>query len=169
MKKFLLIFGLLFSCVFANLYSESVQTSDFIEKIPKINDINCSFKQEKYLQGAIAPITSEGNFQFIKGEGVYFETLKPFHQIISYSDKNYRQINDLITAISNKNYDSLENLFNFFFEQNDLNWTLALEPKENTSSYDVIENIEISGNENIEKLQISLKNGNRTVIWFQTK
>ena len=92
MKKYFLVFCLLFSCVLANSYSNPSRISDFIDKLPRIDDINCTFKQEKYLKGAMAPITSEGNFTFIKGEGVYFETLKPFHQIVSYSDKNYKQI-----------------------------------------------------------------------------
>ena len=39
------------------------------------------------------PIISNGNFKFVKNEGVYFETTYPIKSTVSYTNKDYKQIN----------------------------------------------------------------------------
>ncbi|MBR1617076.1 outer membrane lipoprotein carrier protein LolA [bacterium] len=165
MKKYILIILLLSLSVFAK-----TNVSDFIDEIPKIKNIECKFKQEKTLKGAVNVLKSEGNFKFDLKKGVYFKTLKPYTSEVSYTNKDYKEINKIILAISNKKYSLLENDFDFDFQKNKNHWNLKLIPKTNSTIFEVISSIEIEGNytqtKTIDKIEINLKNGNKTKIWF---
>jgi len=169
MRKFFIILLLLSSFASASLYDKEKNISDFINDVPKLENVVCEFKQEKHLKGLKKPVISSGNFKFIKNKGVYFETLQPVKQNVSYTNKDYKQINEIILVLSNKKYSKLEKEFNFYFEKKSSDWSLGLKPKKQNAAYDIINYISIYGNSKIDKLEISLKNGNKTIIWFQTK
>ena len=167
-NKFLLTIFILISFIStanASLYDKPTKISEFINELPKLNkNINCKFKQEKHITNIATPITSGGNFRFIKDKGVYFETTYPIKSNVSYTNQDYKQINDIILAISNKKYSKLEKEFDFFYKRNNNNWTLGL-----SQVINYLNSITIEGEDNINKININLKNGNSTILWFITK
>ncbi len=161
----LLIFLFSGSC-FADVFQNKANISSFINEIPKMNSISCKFKQEKTVKGIAKPLISGGNFKFIKDKGIFFETTYPIKSSTSYTSNEYKQINSIINAISNKKYKNLENEFDFYFNKENSKWNLGLIPKQNTQSAKFISSIQISGNEIIDKIIINTKNGNKISQWF---
>ena len=163
-----LIFLLSVTTVFASVFDYPANIFSVIDNLPELNNINCTFKQEKQLRNIEKPIISEGNFQYIKNEGIIFETLKPIKSTVSYTNKNYKQINDIVLAISKKKYSKLEKEFDVFFHKNN-SWELGLKPKKSSSAEEYLNSITIKGNDYINQIIISMKNGNITTIWFTKK
>lgn len=167
MKKTILLF--LSFCfipsVLANVF-EHPQTLKNIQ-IPELNDINCKFRQEKVVKSSNIILKSSGNFSFKKDKGVVFYTTYPIKSTNSYTSGEYKQINSIISAISNKSYSRLERDFKFFYEKNGVNWIFGLMPKSNTQAYNYLKSIEIFGNQTmITKMVILPVDLNRTTIWF---
>lgn len=146
---------------------QKAQVSSFINKIPEFNSISCKFKQEKIIKGSTKPLISGGNFKFIKEKGVYFETLYPIKSTVSYTNKEYKQINDIITAISNKKYKALEESFDFYFAKENSDWVLLLKPKTSAQAGKYISSIQIEGEDTVKKIIIISKDGSKTTQWFQ--
>ena len=136
--------------------------------MPSLNNINCKFRQEKVIKSSNLILKSSGDFSFEKDKGVIFYTTYPIKSTSSYTSKEYKQINSIISAISNKSYSRLEREFKFFYEKNDANWTLGLIPKENTQVYNYLKSIEIVGNQKmITKMIILPVDLSKTTIWFE--
>ena len=113
-------------------------------------------------------LKSSGDFVFEKNKGVVFNTTYPIQSTTSYTSRDYRQINNVITAISNKSYSKLEKDFRFFYEGNEKNWDLALLPKVDSKAYNYLKSIEIIGNSSkISKIIILTCDKTQTTIWFQ--
>ena len=168
MKKIIL---LLFSfCIIslaqANVFEHPQSLKNIT--IPSLNNINCKFRQEKVIKSSNLILKSSGDFSFEKDKGVIFYTTYPIKSTSSYTSKEYKQINSIISAISNKSYSRLEREFKFFYEKNDAIWTLGLIPKENTQVYNYLKSIEIVGNQKmITKMIILPVDLNKTTIWFE--
>lgn len=152
--------------VLADVYSSPANLSDISRQIPKMDSIKCKFRQEKYLQNISKPLVSTGDFEFVENKGVYFYTQYPVKSTIDYTNKNYKQINDIIKAISTKKYSKLEKEFNFYFSKSLNTWSLGMKPKKNSNTYNYISSITIEGSNYIHKVDIQQKNGNKTVLWF---
>lgn len=169
MKKysFIIILALLLSApVKAQVYDYPAKLEYISKIIPKIGSTKCKFKQEKYLKNISSPLVSGGDFEFVENKGVYFYTRYPFQSTIDYTNKNYRQINDIINAISSKKYSKLEREFQFYFEGNSANWSLGMKPKKNSNAYNYISYITVNGSDIISMINIQQTNGNKTIIWF---
>ena len=169
MKKFsLLLLLLLFLSVQAkaDLYNSPATLESISAQIPKMGSIKCKFRQEKHLQNITKPLISAGNFEFVENKGVYFHTLHPIESTVSYTNKNYRQINDIVNAVSTKKYSKLEKEFDFFFTGDKNSWSLGLQPKINSSAYNYISSITIDGTDYIHKISIQQTNVNNTILWF---
>lgn len=168
MKKIIL---LLFSfCIISSAQANVFEHPQLLKNItmPSLNDINCKFKQEKVIKSSNLILKSSGDFSFEKNKGVVFYTTYPVKCVSSYTSKEYKQINSIISAISNKSYSRLERDFKFFYEKNDANWTLGLIPKENTQVYNYLKSIEIVGNQKmITKMIILPVDLSKTTIWFE--
>lgn len=170
MKKLLAAIFIIFiaSCqVWANVYDYPLSLEYISERLPKLESIRCTFKQEKYLNNIQKPIVSGGDFEFIKDDGVYFNTKYPVQTKTNYTNKNYQQINAIIKAISSKRYSKIEKEFQFYYEGNLSDWTFGLRPQKTSASFDYISTITVSGKDYINKIEIVQTNGNRTVIWFK--
>lgn len=172
MKKFSfisIIFLFLFFCspVFADVYNSPAALESISTKIPQFGSIKCKFKQEKYIPNITKPLVSGGDFEFVENKGVYFYTTYPVKSVVDYTNKNYKQINDIIKAISSKKYSALEKEFSFFFTKQSENWTLGMKPKKNSKAYNYISSITVNGVDYIYKIEIAQTNGNKTVIWFK--
>lgn len=169
MKFFtLLIAALILFCnpSFADVYAHPATLEQISKSIPTPQNIKCKFRQEKKLINIEKPLVSGGEFEFIQGEGVFFHTTYPIETTFNYTNQNYKQINDILKAISNKKYSKLEKDFKFFYLKEAENWTLGMKPKKTSSANDFINSISISGNDFINQIQILQTNGNETTIWF---
>ena len=169
MKKFsLLLLCSFFICNFSfgNIFENPEKLSNISKNIPELDSIKCKFKQEKRLQNIQKPLVSGGDFEFKKNEGVYFYTTYPVKSTQNYTNKNYKQINDIINGISSKKYSKLEEEFDFYFEGDSSKWKLGLKPKKNSQAVNYISTITISGGDYINQITISQKNGNKTLLWF---
>lgn len=135
-------------------------------QLPELSNIKCKFRQEKTIMGISKPLVSSGSFEFIKNKGVYFYTTYPIKSTVDYTNKNYKQINDIMKAISSKKYNILEKDFNFYYTKQNSNWTLGLKPKQKSSVKNYVASILITGNDYIHQITIKQTNGNKTIIWF---
>lgn len=167
MKKIFILILLLFltSPVFAGLYDKEGSLNNISKNIPALNNISCKFRQEKQTSNIV--LKSSGDFVFDKAKGVTFYTTYPIKSTTSYSTREYRQINSVITAISNNSYSRLEKDFKFYFQKENDIWTLALMPKQTSQAYNYLKTIEITGGtEKINKIMILTCDKTRTTIWF---
>ena len=162
----ILIFFLSSTSALAGVFDHPQKLADITPQLPELKDITCQFKQEKIIKNSNLTLKSSGNFQFIKQKGVTFQTTFPIENTTSYTSNDYKQINDIINSISNKNYTKIENIFDFYFEKSGKLWILGLIPKTNQQSAKYLSSIEIEGCENISKIIIKLKNSTETTIWF---
>ena len=169
MKKFsllLLSFVLFTNLVYADLFSSQHSLESISKKIPEIHSIKCNFKQEKHLNNISKTLVSSGDFEFIENKGVIFYTKFPFESVTDYTDKGYKQVNDIIKAISSKRFNRIEKEFDFYYETNGTNWSLGMKPKSSSSAANYISSIIIEGTDYINKITINQMNGNKTFIWF---
>ena len=128
--------------------------SEIASQIPQFESIRCKFKQEKQVSGMV--FKSSGDFVFEKDKGVTFYTTYPVKSTASYTTKEYRHINNVINAISNKNYSKLEKDFEFSFD----NQLLKLIPKPASQAYNHLKSLEITvGETKIDKIVILLCDG----------
>ena len=150
----------------ASVYEHQVKVSEFINELPMIESATRSFKQEKIIKNASRPLRSDGVFMFEKNKGVTFFTKHPVETTVSYNNRDYKQINDVILAISNKKYSKLEKEFSFYYKKNNKEWILGLKPKHTCPAKDYISSITVWGTNDINKIEINFKNGNITKLWF---
>jgi hypothetical protein len=169
-KKFLIFFILsllCINCAIASTVFEHPQRVDaIVTEIPTLKSISCKFKQEKSMPNSTVTIKSGGNFKFVKNEGVFFETTYPIHNVTSYTTKDYKQINEIINAISNKSYSRIERQFNFYFTKKSNFWQIGLVPKKSVKTAKYLSSIEIDGTSYITKIIILTKNSVKTTIFF---
>lgn len=169
MKKLniILLLFFFFACqAFADVYNSPSNLENISKHIPKLGSIKCNFRQAKYLQNIPKPLISSGDFEFIPNKGIYFYTLQPVKSTFDYTNKNYKQINDIINAISTKKYSRLENEFNFYYEGNINKWTLGMKPKKTSNVCNYLSSITIYGTDYINEIIIIQTNGSKTVLWF---
>ncbi|MBQ3641329.1 outer membrane lipoprotein carrier protein LolA [bacterium] len=163
---FFLSLFLLLNPAYADVFDNPSSIEKIIPQLPEIKTIKCKFKQEKYLQNISKPVISGGNFEFIENKGVFFYTTYPIKSTQDYTNKNYKQINDVIKAILSKKYSAIERIFSFYFEKEGSIWSLGMKPKEGSNTEKHIENIKVIGSDYIRQISIIQKNGNKTTIWF---
>lgn len=156
----------MFNIAYANVFDRPSDLKTISSELPKIGSIKCKFKQQKLMQNVSKPIVSYGDFEYIENEGVYFYTTFPVKSEVNYTNKNYKQINDIINAMSSKNYKRIEKEFNFYFEKNTKNWILGLKPKKDTKTAEFISELTVYGNNSIDKIEVDMLNGTKTTLWF---
>ncbi len=167
---FVFMISLLFSTAYAfgNVF-EHAQTLEYIsERLPELESVNCKFRQEKTVPASGIILKSSGDFVYEKNKGVTFYTTYPIKSTASYTSKEYKQINSIINAISNKSYSKIEKDFAFYYTGGPDNWALGLMPKQSSPSYNYLKSIEIEGNKKIiSKIVILPVDSAKTEIWFQ--
>lgn len=168
-KTLLLLFLAFFVCVSivnANVYNNQISFGDVVSKLPDFLDVSCKYTQDKYIQSSGLTLSSGGNFYFKKSEGIFFETLYPIRSVKSYNNNSNRQISRIVEAISNKNYSFIDKNFKVYFENKANIWTFVLAPKNNTSAFEVLDYIKVSGNYAVDNIVIKSLNGDRTELKF---
>ena len=150
-----------------SIFSHPSSSKIISAQMPKLKDVFCKFTQEKYIGTTV--LKSGGNFQFVKNKGAIFETLYPIKSTITYGSAQNKQMNDVMLAISNKNYSYLDKNFSLFYKKENNEWIIGLKPKKGTVPAPQLNNIIIKGNIDIDNIKINtLKNGT-TDIHFKCK
>lgn len=163
--NFIFIFCLITLSACADVFDNKTDLKMISQNIPQMESIKCKFRQKKFLSNIQKPIISSGDFEFRKGEGVYFNTTYPVKSATNYTNKNFKEVNSIVNSISNKNYSKLERDFDFFYSGNKTEWTLGLKPK-NQDTADYLSYITVEGSDYIHKISIKQTNGNITTLWF---
>ncbi len=151
---------------YANVFEHPQKLSTITNELPELSSINCRFRQEKTFPNSNVKLNSSGNFKFVKGKEIVFHTTYPTNMVTTYNTTEYRQINDIINAISTKSYSKIEKIFTFYFQKTNNNWNLGLIPKQSHSCAKYLSSIEIQGASYITKIVITTKNSGKTTIWF---
>ena len=83
-------------------FGSKKNAKEIAEQIPELKNVSCTFTQKKTRNDV--ELNSGGNFQFIEGKGVIFETMYPIHMITGYESPRTKHINDIILAVAKKDY-----------------------------------------------------------------
>lgn len=147
-----------------NVFTHPSTAKNIAQYVPVLKDASCKFTQERNLPAYNTIIKSGGNFKFIKDKGVIFDTEYPIKSTVSYTSGQNKHVNDIILAISNKNYSYLDKNFNMYFVQENGLWTIGLKPKNN--SLGQMQSLIISGKTDINHIKIDTLNNGITDIRF---
>ncbi len=143
------------------------------------------FVKTKALSGFPRPIKSTGHFTYWREQGLYWETLKPFAHATTFkpdevihwkdgarqhaeqqnADAAQKHISRILLSIFNGNLDGLEDYFHIQWQDSDGEWRIVLEPSHHMVKK-TLSNIQLSGGEYIETLDIINTNGDKTLISF---
>ncbi len=161
----IILCGLFMSTVQANVFDYPEKLENIAPKIPQYGSLSCKFEQEKFLPKSDIMLKSSGDFKYEKDKGVTFYTIYPIRSTSSYTSREYKHINNVISAISNKSYSKLEKDFQFYYEDG---WRLGLVPKKDSQVHKYLKSIEIEGNPDmITKIIISTVDSGKTSISFK--
>lgn len=171
-KKILLLLIILFSLncsAMANVFDHPTNISTISSQFPELKNTKCNFIQEKTMPNSSVKIKSSGTFIFDKNKGVIFNTTYPTTFTTSYTSSEYKQINDVFKAISNKSYSKIEKMFNFYFSKVNNEWQLGLKPKSGDPASKYLVSIEIRGDYSQTRMIMIIKSTNsmKTTIWFK--
>ncbi len=148
-----------------NVFSHPETSKNIAKNMPSLKDAVCTFTQEKTIGST--SLKSGGNFKFIKSKGAIFETEYPIKSTVSYTSAQNKQMNDIIMAISNKNYSYLDKNFDLYYMKNNDIWTVGLKPKQDTAPATQIQNIIVNGQTDIKHIKISTMKNGTTDISFK--
>ncbi len=170
MRKFLLTvlfisftFGVVFGA--EGIFNYPSNAKEISSKMPKLRDVSCKFTQEKHIGSAI--LKSGGNFKFVRGKGAIFETLYPIKSTVSYNSSQNKQMNDVIVAISNKNYSYLDRNFDLYYVRENNYWTVGLKPKHGSAVSSQLNYIIVKGETDISNIKIGTVKNGITDIFFK--
>lgn len=150
-----------------NVFSHPETSKNIAKNMPSLKDAVCIFTQEKTIGST--SLKSGGNFKFIKSKGAIFETEYPIKSTVSYTSARNKQMNDIIMAISNKNYSYLDKNFDLYYTKNNDIWTVGLKPKQGTAPATQIQNIIVNGQTDIKHIKISTMKNGTTDISFKCR
>ena len=127
MKK-IAVFAVFIFCFFilktvtaaADVFNYPATAKNAAAQMPEFESTKCKFKQNKYMIASKINLVSGGNFQFVKDEGVSFETTYPIHSETSYTTSNNKNINAIVKAIINKNFSYIEKNFEIYYMKRNL-------------------------------------------------
>lgn len=144
-----------------------VSAKQAASSLPGFNNASCKFQQQKTVKNASSSVTlkSGGNFEFVKSNGVVFETTYPVHSVSSYTSSQNKQVSSIIKAISEKNYTYLEKNFDIYYLKKSLGWELAFTPKAGSKTASQMKKIYIKGVKHIDYMDIETMNS-KTSIQF---
>lgn len=154
----IILFGMSICFASDDVFNHPSTSKAISSQMPKLKDVSCKFTQEKYIGSAV--LKSGGNFQFVKNKGAIFETLYPIKSTVSYTSAQNKQMNDVIVAVSNRNYSYLDRNFLLFYKKENNNWTIGLKPKKGSVTASQLHDIVIKGSVDINNIKIdTIKNG----------
>lgn len=163
-KIFLIIILLTNISLASDIFSHPSDAKNVLKHLPAFENLDCTFTQTKIIPNSHTILKSGGDFKFRKEQGIVFYTKYPVNMITSY-DKN-EHVNKIINNVINKNYAYLNQNFKFYFI-NSTTWELGLVPY-NPQLKKYVKSLYISGQRNIQIIEIKAVDGTVTRINFRT-
>lgn len=128
----------------ANMLAQKTPVYQIEKNLPELKSVRGKFEQEKFIGKKV--LVSSGTFEFQKGNGVVFNTTYPIKSRTEYSSKNNRYVNDVILAISKRNFSVLEKNFDMYMKtEKDYTWYIFMTVK-NQEIKQHVEALRIDGN-----------------------
>ena len=166
MKQLIILITLLLTSISANaadIFENRISAREAVSVSPNFENAVCKFSQERLMKTNNITLHSNGNFKFIKDQGVIFETTHPIQSTASYTSTNSKNAASVINAVSDKNFAYLEKNFDIYYtEASTNNWILALKPKANGQLKNELNFVQIFGTTKDET-------GTITTLIFDTK
>ena len=131
MHRILVLFLLMLSISLpAFSIKETTPAAVVAKNVPDLQSVSCKFVQERNFGTNV--VKSSGDFKFIKGKGVFFMTTYPVKSTSSYTSTNNKYINDVIMAVSKKNFSKIDSEFNMYLNKpsNSQNWNILMTAKD---------------------------------------
>lgn len=152
-------------------------------KIAGAKTLRGEFRQSRQLREIPKPLIATGEFLFARELGVYWRTREPFDSVIVLNDAGMTQIDEgspavrmsadeqpavrliasLFTALFTLDVARLDRDFQLYSAGDAARWTIGLEPRSGTLS-GVIGRVTISGSADVEKVELTDAQGERTLI-----
>lgn len=148
------------------------------------NHVEGKFEQIKNLSILPLPILSSGTFSFDQQSGLDWTVLNPVHSQMVLDDEGIRQIQNgkvvwaldskqpaashistIIASVLAADWVSLSQHFILSVKENNKQWTISLLPKSQVL-LSAISRIEMSGDEQLQRMKLFEANGDNTVIAF---
>lgn len=188
MRNLLAIAAILLSFANPVLADSDELLDELVARSQSIQSLEGVFEQQKTIAVLPMPLASNGRFSFEQGKEVVWETLVPVQSRMtltaggihlddaSGADKTPAQVKQAGAEIVAKIFmgviagelDSLKDYFTLSATGTTGDWKILLKPRsENLAAY--INDIELSGGEFTEHLNISEANGDKTYIVFATQ
>lgn len=188
MRKLLAIAAIFLSFAHASWADSDELLAQLMERSQSIQSVEGVFEQQKTIAVLPMPLSSSGRFSFEQGKEVVWETLVPVQSRMtlttggirlddaSGADKTPAQVKQAGAEIVAKIFmgviagelDSLKDYFTLSATGTTGDWKILLKPRsENLAAY--INDIELSGGEFTEHLNIREANGDKTYIVFATQ
>jgi len=197
-RSYRILFGFLFALPFFAYCSstfaetETVHTEDatsdqiqsFSRRFASHEFQRFSFEQTKKIAALTKPLRSEGEFAFVKGKGVLWETHHPSETLLILTPNGISRgtlggkpvrieaggggiesISRVFLSLFDGNMSSLSGAFYVDLEENPSGWQIVLRPRSSqVAKY--LKNIVLHGKDIIESLEINEMNGDSTQVVF---
>jgi outer membrane lipoprotein-sorting protein len=141
------------------------------------------FLHRKFLSEIPAPLEATGEFVFIRGQGLYWHTIKPFESVFVLTPQGMTQQDEggksfkmdaaeqpgvraaaqIFMALFSVDLKALDNDFHLFGAPAGSGWQLGLRPK-NAAMSQVFTEAVVSGAAQVQQVELHDAHGDRTVI-----
>ena len=158
--------------------------AELAQTLQKPANVQGAFTQQRYLKSLTKPMTTNGQFVLIPKRGLLWHMQKPFENrlrvradgIMQWNGKSWVQPNQSKMSGQNRqislfldllggNTQGLEKQFDLQLSGSPQKWTLRLNPK-TALMKQIFNHIEISGDSVVRRIELSEKQGDRTVMRF---
>ena len=160
-------------------------SEQLIEQLRQHAIIEGRFEQTRQLQGLSRPLISSGSFIFWRRHGLYWETLTPFYQATTFTDKELinwlspqgpaepastddpvqKHVSRILLAVFSTDMSTIDKLFNSNWATDDHGWSLELTPA-NAAVSKLIEHVRLRGDQHLRQLQVASANGDVSTMRF---
>ncbi|WP_020647750.1 outer membrane lipoprotein carrier protein LolA [Solimonas variicoloris] len=153
-------------------------------RLAAAQSISGPYQQKKYLRELPRPLLASGDFTFVRDHGITWRTTTPFaselviqRDALVQRDANgqevridaaqqpaVRMVARIFFAVFSLDFAELEQLFALSLQQDGGGWQLGLQPKQASGTIDAII---VSGRNDVERVRLLERGGDRTEIEFQ--
>ena len=179
------IFAVLLMLFTSSLRAE-ISFSELAELTATDEELSGEFVQEKYLAQFETSIQSSGTFSYQRGKQIIWQTLQPIQselvmtptQIVSRQgdvellrlDAGHNAavavLSNLFFSVLTSEWDQLDEHFTLSGNSSNGSWQISLTPKEEMIA-NVVNNVELSGERDLERVVMHENNGDRIHIAFR--
>lgn len=180
MKKLLLTAALTLASPMLWAFSPA----DLTKILQKPGNVQGDFAQQRYLKSLSKPMVTNGKFVLIPRQGLLWHMQKPFDNRLRVRSDGIKQWNGSAWVAANSsrmsgqsqqiklfldllsgNTQGLEKQFDLVLSGNESKWSLRLNPKSPLMKQ-IFNHIDISGDTVVRRIELSEKQGDRTVMQF---